>query len=103
VITRIAIQILAVLLAVYVVFTAILYVMMRQSPDRFAAFMARIPDPILMITPFPPLWAKARDGSLRVGDAAPDFQLETADHGLRVQLSSFRGRKPVVLVFGSYT
>jgi hypothetical protein len=81
----------------------ILYAMMRQTPDRFATFMSRLPDPVLMITPFPPLWSKAREGSLQTGDTAPDFLLETADHGRRVALSSFRGQKPVVLVFGSYT
>jgi peroxiredoxin len=34
---------------------------------------------------------------------APDFALQTTDHSNTVQLSSFRGQKPVVLVFGSYT
>jgi peroxiredoxin len=38
-----------------------------------------------------------------VGDTAPDFQLSTLDHKSEVQLSSFRGKQPVVLVFGSYT
>ena len=41
--------------------------------------------------------------NLKVGDIAPDFYLKTAD-GLRtVSLSSFRGKSPVVLIFGSYT
>ena len=37
------------------------------------------------------------------GDLAPDFDLETLDKSARVRLSSFRARKPVVLIFGSYT
>ncbi len=37
------------------------------------------------------------------GDPAPDFTLERADGGPPVTLSSFRGRRPVALVFGSYT
>jgi len=41
--------------------------------------------------------------TLRVGDAAPDFKLKTKDGGREVQLSSFRGKRPVVLVFGSFT
>jgi hypothetical protein len=37
------------------------------------------------------------------GDAAPDFELRDI-HGERpVRLSSYRGRRPVALVFGSFT
>jgi peroxiredoxin len=45
----------------------------------------------------------ARKGQLDVGDLAPDFSLDTPDHKSTFQLSSMRGQKPVVLVFGSYT
>lgn len=39
----------------------------------------------------------------RVGELAPDFTLK-AQHGKEeVTLSAFRGRKPVVLIFGSFT
>ncbi|MEQ1859011.1 MAG: hypothetical protein ABMA13_03670 [Chthoniobacteraceae bacterium] len=41
--------------------------------------------------------------TVRVGETAPDFKLKTQDGASEVQLSSFRGRRPVVLVFGSYT
>jgi len=41
--------------------------------------------------------------TLRVGDPAPDFKLKTADGSREVTLSSFKGKRPVVLVFGSYT
>jgi peroxiredoxin len=41
--------------------------------------------------------------TVRVGDAAPDFKLKTLDGAREVQLSAFRGKRPVVLVFGSYT
>jgi hypothetical protein len=40
---------------------------------------------------------------LKVGDAAPDFTLETVDHENEITLSSFHGDRPVVLLFGSYT
>lgn len=52
---------------------------------------------------------RARKGDLRapdtvrMGDVAPDFKLKTLDGSREVQLSSFRGKRPVVLVFGSYT
>jgi peroxiredoxin len=49
------------------------------------------------------MWLSARKGNLNVGDEAPDFSLETYDNRSRVQLSDFKGKKPVVLVFGSYT
>lgn len=41
--------------------------------------------------------------NLKVGDMAPDFKLKMNDGSKEVQLSSLRGKKPVVLVFGSYT
>ena len=37
------------------------------------------------------------------GDMAPDFELRDANGENPVRLSDFRGRKPVALVFGSYT
>ena len=39
----------------------------------------------------------------KVGDLAPDFTLITKDGKSKVTLSDFRGKKPVVLIFGSYT
>jgi hypothetical protein len=38
-----------------------------------------------------------------VGAEAPDFELPMLESGGRVRLSAFRGRKPVALIFGSYT
>ena len=38
-----------------------------------------------------------------VGDAAPDFSLSTQDGKTTVTLADYRGKKPVVLVFGSFT
>ena len=37
------------------------------------------------------------------GDLAPDFTLSDLTGSETVTLSDFRGKKPVVLVFGSYT
>ena len=42
-------------------------------------------------------------GSFRPGDFAPDFTLEPRGGGAPVTLSSYRGKTPVALVFGSYT
>jgi Ca2+-binding EF-hand superfamily protein len=38
-----------------------------------------------------------------VGDLAPEFQLRTHDGTRTVRLADFRGDKPVVLIFGSFT
>jgi len=38
-----------------------------------------------------------------VGAEAPDFDLPRLGGADRVRLSQFRGRKPVALIFGSYT
>ncbi len=44
------------------------------------------------------------DRAPEVGSEAPDFELATlADPEVLVQLSSFVGEKPVILIFGSYT
>ena len=40
---------------------------------------------------------------LKVGDDAPAFKLKSADGRREVELDSFKGKRPVVLVFGSFT
>jgi hypothetical protein len=87
----------------YAVLTTLLFGIMLQSPDRFAAAMKHVPWPLLAALPFKPLWQMARAGQVKVGDMAPDFSLESPDHKSSFRLSSLRGEKPVVLVFGSYT
>jgi hypothetical protein len=76
---------------------------MHQQPEQFGRFMSKLPMPAYFVIPFETLWTRARAGSLNLGDRAPDFNLEAQDKSGMVQLSSFRGQKPVVLVFGSYT
>lgn len=39
----------------------------------------------------------------KVGETPPDFSLKRAGSEERVRLSSFKGKRPVALVFGSYT
>ena len=39
----------------------------------------------------------------RVGDTAPDFSLSDANGQNPIQLSDFREKKPVALIFGSFT
>jgi hypothetical protein len=87
----------------YIAATAGLYVAMKQPPERFGAIMSKVPMVAMMILPFRPLWMSARAGHLAVGDAAPDFALPTTDRSRTVKLSEEWRRRPVVLIFGSYT
>jgi hypothetical protein len=87
----------------YAAVTAGLFWAMCQPPDEFGRIMKYVPMPSMMLLPFRPLWMIARAGSLQAGQAAPDFELLTHDKSETVRLSDFRGEKPVVLVFGSYT
>lgn len=50
-----------------------------------------------------PASAQSREGNLQVGDPAPDFLLYDLNGKNPVKLSQFKGKSPVVLVFGSYT
>lgn len=95
--------VLIVLAAMDASLTAGMFWAMLQPPDAFGRIVARFPMPLMMLVPFETLWNSARGGTLQPGDAAPDFRLPTLDHKATVQLASFRGIRPVVLVFGSYT
>jgi len=100
---RVAAKLALVLVALYLGASAGLYWVMRQPPESFGRVMRHVPTVALILLPFKRLWLHARAGNLKVGDAAPDFTLHSSDKKELVQLSYFRGEKPVVLVFGSYT
>lgn len=93
----------AILIAAHLALSAGLYWAMCQPPDTFGRVMTHVPMPMMLVLPFQTLWMRARAGQVQAGDMAPDFSLPTLDHTATVQLSSFRGSQPVVLVFGSYT
>lgn len=94
-----------VIAALWLIGCASIYHAMRQPPEQFARVMAKIPGPVpFLLLPFETLWMRARAGTLQLGVPAPDFTLAKLDHTAQVQLSSFSAQKrPVVLVFGSYT
>jgi hypothetical protein len=102
---RVAVFTLCVIAALWALCCVGLYRVMRQSPEQFGRVMARIPGPIpFLVLPFETLWMRARAGTLRVGNAAPDFSLTKLDKTAQIQLSSLSAlQRPVVLVFGSYT
>ena len=47
--------------------------------------------------------AAAKEGGPQINALAPDFELPEAGQKRQVRLSDFRGKTPVVLVFGSYS
>lgn len=51
----------------------------------------------------PPAKGERQPDRLKVGDRAPDFTLPTPTGTTKVSLSSFAGKRPVVLIFGSLT
>ena len=89
----------------YVALFSTVTVAMLQTPERFGAFMKRMPPAVIWGgLPASRMWLWARKGTLADGDMAPDFDLRTAqDRSRRVTLGSYKGQRPVVLVFGSYT
>lgn len=50
-----------------------------------------------------PAQAGRHPEKVRRGDPAPDFTLQSPQGGQSTRLAEFRGVKPVVLIFGSYT
>ena len=100
---RIFFRLIATVALAYIALSAGLFWAMTRPPDQFGRVMSHTPFPLMMVLPFEPLWMRARAGALRPGDSAPDFRLPTLDGKQLVQLSSLRGSRPVVLIFGSYT
>ena len=94
---------LAVIVPLWLAFVALIAYEMHQTPEQFGRFMSHMPIATFFVAPFETMWVKARAGHLEVGHAAPDFRLKTLDKTSEVSLSSFRGKSPVVLIFGSYT
>jgi hypothetical protein len=76
---------------------------MHQSPEYFSGVMKHVGPIPFLIFPFETMWKQARQGQLKAGDAAPDFNLPVLNGSEQIRLSSFRGSQPVVLIFGSYT
>jgi hypothetical protein len=100
---RVLVRVAGSVLGLYVAFLAAMFGVMRQPPERFGKIMAHFPMAAMMLLPFETMWNAARGGALAPGDQAPDFLLPLTDHSGDIRLSAFRGRQPVVLVFGSYT
>jgi hypothetical protein len=109
-ILKLAAKILVSIVTIYGAVLIALYVIISLPPGRFANIIASIPTsqkpggPLFeYVLPLEPIFKSARAGKLRIGDPAPTFNLKLVHGEDRVQLNSFRGVKPVVLIFGSYT
>jgi hypothetical protein len=93
----------ALLLALYLLGLGGFDYAMHQPPDTFSSVMMHAGPLPFLLFPFETMWKSARAGKLREFDTAPDFTLPLLDGSGAVTLSSFRGVRPVVLIFGSYT
>jgi len=92
------------LAASYVALFIVVLSAMLGPPERFGLFMKHMPPTVVWGgLPASRMWLWARRGELVPGAAAPDFTLTRQGHGAPVTLSAYRGQRPVVLVFGSYT
>lgn len=102
---KMLLRLLVLLMIAYFSFGAYVWWAMNQTPETFGRVMARMPGPVVfLIFPFETLWMRARAGNLHTGDPAPDFSLVKLDKSERIRLSAFaEQRRPVVLIFGSYT
>ena len=87
----------------YVASAAVIFAVMHQSNTVAGKGLSMVPGPAFMVLPMETMWVTARRGKLAVGQEAPDFDLAMRDGSSRVRLSSLRGGRPVVLIFGSYT
>jgi hypothetical protein len=94
----------ALVAGLYVVLFATVITAMTRPPEQFGLAMRYLPAPLVWGgLPAQRMWLWARGGTLSEGQTAPDFTLPTLDTRSQVTLSSHRGERPVVLVFGSYT
>jgi hypothetical protein len=100
---RIVGRIVLAFVGLWLLFAGAMFWWMHQPINRFAGFMGKVPGPVMMAIPFETLWSHARTGKVGLGEPAPNFTLPTLDKKSEVSLASFRGSKPVVLIFGSYT
>lgn len=91
------------LAVLYSLMLAAFYYAMKQPPETFSRVMMHVGPAPFLLFPFETMWKHARGGTLQAGNPAPDFRLPLLDGSGSVQLSSFRGNRPVVLIFGSYT
>ncbi len=98
------VRVVVLLVALYAGLFATVALAMLQPPERFGRIIRVLPMPLVWgALPGPRMWLWARRGSLTEGQQAPDFTLQVLDQEEQVTLSSHRGKRPVVLVFGSYT
>ena len=77
------------------------------APNELPSFP---PDLLAKMNMTPAVWeairAQVREREARLpgpGDPAPDFELRLLGGGGQVRLSAYRGKRPVALIFGSYT
>jgi hypothetical protein len=97
-------QVLGALFVAYLTTCSFFFWAMHQPPSTLGRIVDRTPKLVLfLLIPFIPMWNLAQAGDLEPGDLAPPFELQREQGEEKVRLEDYRGRQPVVLVFGSYT
>lgn len=94
---------LALIFVLWLGFVDFIWRAMHKPPEDFARVMKHMPWEVFLAVPFETLWTWARVGSLHVGDSAPDFSLVKLDKSASIRLSEVNTKRPVVMIFGSYT
>jgi hypothetical protein len=92
-----------ILFVLWIGFVGFVYRAMRQPPEFFGHVMARMPMPAYFLFPFETMWTHARRGTIQTGDVAPSLTLKRLEDKSPIELGSLWVKRPVVLVFGSYT
>lgn len=100
---KITASILAIVFVLWLALVNFIWRAMHKPPEEFARVMSHLPWEIFLVVPFETLWTRARAGSLRPGDSAPDFSLVKVDKSAAIKLSEVNAKQPVVMIFGSYT
>lgn len=79
----------------------------KEFENRMAAVRKVMSEPEAKsepeITRRPATRTRTSSTGLKVGDAAPAFKLKSLDGKSETDLAAFKGKKPVVLIFGSYS
>lgn len=72
---------------------------MQKARSRRGGSSSKRPGEVIT----PAAKGERQDDKLKVGDDAPDFTLSDPHGKRKVTLSDFEGKRPVILIFGSYT
>lgn len=77
--------------------------MLKQWIVIMLGSLILMPVTMVMFAQQRPLSGDRTDNAPKVGEMAPTFKLKSLDGNEEFDLEAYRGKEPVVLLFGSYT